>query len=214
MYVLGLDSGMRQEEMFALEWADVNWSANSVRVTKALEEVSLAKRKLIGDAAQQDKFRVKAVKTKKGNRTLTLAPQTMEVLRRHKAQMDREGHGSPLVLCNTGGGFLCKSNVRNRSLQPVLARAGLPNFGLHGLRHTCATLLLLAGVSVKVVSARLGHSTATQTLETYAHLLPDSQDAAARHSSAMLANAMQAPEGGTEIGHGQATEGVSGHKAS
>ena len=47
------------------------------------------------------------------------------------------------------------------------------------LRHSCATLLLAAGESPKVVAERLGHSTVTLTLDTYSHVLPDMQRAAA-----------------------------------
>jgi integrase len=195
LFLLGLDSGLRQEELFALEWMDLDFDARTVRVTKALEEVSLTKRTLIGDAGQQAKFRVKAVKTKQGRRTLSLAPETMEALKEHRARMADEGHESRLVFANTTGGFLAKSNVRNRCLLPVLERAELPNYGLHALRHTCATMLLLDGVSVKVVSHRLGHSTARQTLDCYAHLLPDSQEIAARSTSALLGAALRDPGG-------------------
>ena len=48
-----------------------------------------------------------------------------------------------------------------------------------GLRHTCATLLLKAGEPVHVVSERLGHSKVSMTMEVYAHVLPDMQQAAA-----------------------------------
>jgi site-specific recombinase XerD len=46
-------------------------------------------------------------------------------------------------------------------------QAGLPAVALHGLRHGSATYLLAAGVDVKVVQARLGHSTSTLTRDTY-----------------------------------------------
>ena len=51
---------------------------------------------------------------------------------------------------------------------------------LHGLRHTHGTLLISAGVPVKVVSERLGHATPSFTIETYQHLLPGMQGDAAR----------------------------------
>lgn len=49
---------------------------------------------------------------------------------------------------------------------------------LYDLRHTCATLLLLAGVSPKVVAERLGHATITLTLDVYSHVLPTMQEVA------------------------------------
>ena len=58
-------------------------------------------------------------------------------------------------------------------------RVGLPALTMYALRHTCATLLLLANVNPKVVSERLGHSTIQLTLDTYSHVLPTMQKAAA-----------------------------------
>jgi integrase len=51
---------------------------------------------------------------------------------------------------------------------------------MHDLRHTCATLLLSRGVPVKVVSEKLGHASVTITLDTYSHVLPNMQEAAAK----------------------------------
>jgi len=56
----------------------------------------------------------------------------------------------------------------------------------HGLRHTCATLLLQAGQPVHVVSERLGHTQVTMTLQVYAHVLPDMQTEAATTIGALL----------------------------
>jgi integrase len=56
-------------------------------------------------------------------------------------------------------------------------QAGLPEWATpHDLRHFCASLLIRSGASVKVVQARLGHSSARTTLDTYAHLWPDEED--------------------------------------
>jgi integrase len=57
----------------------------------------------------------------------------------------------------------------------VLKRAGLPTIHFHGLRHTCASLLLNLGVPVIEVSRRLGHSRASITLDVYGHLIPGMQ---------------------------------------
>ena len=64
---------------------------------------------------------------------------------------------------------------------------GLKRITFHGLRHTHATLLLLAGVNVKAVSARLGHSSIQITLDSYAHLLPEMEQHAAQAIGQVLA---------------------------
>jgi integrase len=210
MYLLSLDAGLRQEEAFALEWVDIDFGVGTVRIAKALEEVSLKKRETIGRLDQSDgRFRIKSIKTKKGIRTLPLAPQTLEVLQQHCEWMKVEGHGSRLVFCDTQGGYLHKSNVRRRSLLPILERAKLPNYGSHGMRHTCATLLLVDGVNIKVVSERLGHSTVVQTLNTYVHVLPGMQEVAVKKIESLFSHALTVVERATEeIGHGQATGAV------
>jgi integrase len=61
--------------------------------------------------------------------------------------------------------------------QPARARAGLPDsVTFHDLRHYYASLLIRHSESVKVVQARLGHASAAETLDTYSHLWPGSED--------------------------------------
>jgi hypothetical protein len=58
-----------------------------------------------------------------------------------------------------------------------VAASGLPKgTGFHALRHFYASLLIRHGESVKVVQSRLGHASASETLDTYSHLWPDSED--------------------------------------
>lgn len=82
--------------------------------------------------------------------------------------------GQPLQLNNLG----------QRQYAKLIAEAGVRRIKFHGLRHTCATLLLQAGQPVHVVAQRLGHSKVEMTLNIYAHVLPDmQQDAAAKLGS-------------------------------
>ena len=61
--------------------------------------------------------------------------------------------------------------------RPVVAAAGLPKgTGFHALRHYYASLLIRHGESLKTVQGRLGHASAVETLDTYSHLWPDSDD--------------------------------------
>lgn len=67
----------------------------------------------------------------------------------------------------------------SQSFERVARDAGLPRIRFHDLRHTHATLLLKAGVPLKVVSERLGHSTPAFTMTVYQHVLPGMQRDAA-----------------------------------
>ena len=78
------------------------------------------------------------------------------------------------------------NNLGQREYAKLIKAAGVRTIKFHGLRHTCATLLLQAGQPVHVVSERLGHSKVSMTMEVYAHVLPDMQQDAATKLGALL----------------------------
>jgi integrase len=81
-----------------------------------------------------------------------------------------------LVFTTPSGGPI-RRNALSRAWLPAVKQAGLPEgTTYHDLRHFYASLLIRHGESVKVVQARLGHATAAETLDTYSHLWPDSED--------------------------------------
>lgn len=167
LFLLLLDSGARPGEVLALTWRDVDFTAGRISITKSLEEI---------DGVQ----RVKKPKTASSIRQIKLTPHTVAVLNAHRKAMLAEGRN-----VRTGSVFVTRrgvvpgiTNLSRYSLRPILKRAGLPTITTYALRHTCATLLLLGGVSPKVVSERLGHSSIAITLDTYSHVLPGMQDAA------------------------------------
>jgi len=78
------------------------------------------------------------------------------------------------------------NNLGQREFADLIAAAKVKTITLHGLRHTCASLLLAAGVPANVVQQRLGHKRIEITLDIYAHVLPGQQRDAARRLSALL----------------------------
>jgi integrase len=92
-----------------------------------------------------------------------------------------------LVFATATGGPLHPENLNARNFKAVRNRAKLPStVTLYTLRHTYATLLLLAGENPKVVSERLGHSSIVMTLDVYSHVLPSMQQAATEKLERML----------------------------
>ena len=80
-----------------------------------------------------------------------------------------------------------RQDVVKRHFKPALRRAGLPeSIRLYDLRHSCATLLLVAGEHPKVVSERLGHSSIVLTMDIYSHVLPSMQQAASERLEKIL----------------------------
>lgn len=86
--------------------------------------------------------------------------------------------------------------------RPTVSAAGLPaGVRFHDLRHHYASLLIRHGESVKTVQARLGHASAAETLDTYSHLWPDSDDRTREAVQAVLgAGLLAAREAGARQG--------------
>lgn len=187
LYALAIDSGLRQGELFALRWDDFDPAAGTLRVTKSLAELN-------------GRLWVKDVKTANARRLVTLG-FALPSLATHRERMATEGRdvATGLIFCDTEGGPLRKSNFDRRSFQPAVERAGITGVTFHGLRHSSASLLLLAGADTKVVSSRLGHGSAGFTMNTYQHVLPGLQAAAAE----LLKRVLTATP---EIGHPMATQ--------
>jgi integrase len=83
--------------------------------------------------------------------------------------------GDGLVFTTEAGAPLNRTRFSASVWRPAVQRPGLEGVTFQDLRHY-ASLLIRHGESVKVVQARLGHATAAETLDTYSHLWPDSED--------------------------------------
>lgn len=172
LYVVAVQSGLRQGELLALRWEDVDLEARTIQVRRTITR-------------DGGKHSVGPAKTAKGRRTVKLTRDATEALQEHLerqlAEIDKAGdkwQENGLVFCTGKGTLINPTNLRRRSLAPLLQRAGLPAITFHQLRHTGATILLLKNVNPKVVSEMLGHATIAITLDTYSHVLPNMQHSA------------------------------------
>ena len=104
----------------------------------------------------------------------------------HRLRLGALWQAFDLVFCSDTGTPLQVPNLTYRYFRPLLEKAELPQIRLYDLRHSCATLLLLADENPKVVSERLGHSTIVLTLDTYSHVLPTMQQRASERLESML----------------------------
>jgi len=113
-------------------------------------------------------------KTRSSVRTIPLPQVVVDALAAHIAEHPPGEHG---LIFTSGIGRPVNRDYLSRAFRTAAAAAGAPpNARLHDLRHYYASLLIRHGESVKVVQARLGHASATETLDTYSHLWPDSED--------------------------------------
>jgi integrase len=171
LYVLAITTGLREGELLGLRWADVDLEGGKLRV---LRQLTRTKRGLSFTAPKRGRTRV-----------VRLTDTAVAILKTHKTAQNEERlkagslwQDHDLVLTSTIGTPVDVGNLTYRSFRPLLKRAGLPRIRIHDLRHTAATLMLGRGVHPKIVQEMLGHSTITQTMDTYSHVLPDMQDQA------------------------------------
>ncbi len=191
LYALALDSGARQGELLALRWSDLDLTAGSIRITRALVRgVRLGTRSQLG--VPQSQWVFSEPKTSSSRRTVPIGKTTLEALRSHrKLQMEdrlRAGtawHDGNLIFASTIGTPLNASNLRI-VYRAQLKAAGLPMIRFHDLRHTAATLLLEAGVHPRAVADRLGHATPSLVMNTYGHVTERMQHQATAAMDAVL----------------------------
>ena len=113
-------------------------------------------------------------KTRASYRVLPLPQVVLEALAEHLREFPITNNG--LVFTDKANAPLNRTRFSASVWRPAVKRAGLDGVTFHDLRHYYASLLIRHGESVKVVQARLGHATASETLDTYSHLWPDSED--------------------------------------
>ncbi len=178
-------TGMRRGEVLGLRWGDVDLDAATLSVTRSLVSVGYALHETRG-------------KSRTARRCINLDHATLDVLRRwrdHRADEDQDFDRDDLdahVFCRTDG-RPTHPQLLSDAFKTLVERSGLPRIRFHDLRHTHATLLLKAGVPIKVVSERLGHSTPGFTMATYQHVIPGMQ-AEAAHTFATLLDTARSTE--------------------
>jgi integrase len=142
-FTLMLSTGLRPSEALALRWQDVDTKRCSVRITRTVKRIKGA-------------WVFDEPKTKKSRRVVDYPMSLNEVLLAHRVKQGELIGESELVFASFEGTPLHEKNMLVRYYRPLLKAAGCERDALYDLRHTHASLLLLAGVHPKVVSERLG----------------------------------------------------------
>lgn len=169
LYVTALGTGLRQGELLALRWQDIDVARGELTVRHSLQRFT---RELA------------ATKTDRSRRTMTLPASVATALAAHR-ERQAVVPVSGLVFCTAAGDPLHSVNV-TRSFQRALKRLGLPRRRFHDLRHTFATLAIEAGEDIAVVSRALGHSSVATTADTYMHVTPAMRDRLAARMQEVL----------------------------
>jgi integrase len=172
LYVVAVHTGLRQGELLGLKWTDVDLAARRLSVRRALKVTDHG-------------LDFGPPKNNASRRSVPLSRTAVAVLRAHRTRQNEERLrlgdlwlDHDLVFPNRVGKPMDHGNLYYREYKPLLDEAGLGDegFTFHSLRHTFATELFNQRKRPKIIQSLLGHSSITQTMDTYSHLLDDVDD--------------------------------------
>ncbi len=178
---LAVSTGMREGELLALKWEDVNLHQGILNVKFSLKRMPGGGLKLLQPKTRSS---VRSIKLGKEAVQVLLSQQTLSKEEKNKAGRLWQDLG--FVFPSTVGTPMDPTNLL-KSFRKLLRKADLPAIRFHDLRHTAASLMLNNGVDVLVASSRLGHAKPSITLDVYGHLIPDMQIRAATIVEELLA---------------------------
>lgn len=177
---LAIRTGMRRGELLGLRWKDIDFDKAMIYVRQTLLYTP------------EKGLYFKPPKTKKSRRNIDITAEVLEVLRQHKKKqaqnkllLGQAYEDYNLVFCQANGRPI-HPDTPSSWFPNFLESIGLPKLNFHCLRHTHASLLLKAGVDIKVISERLGHSSIRITYDIYSHLMPGMQSEAAQKLEDLL----------------------------
>jgi integrase len=163
LVVLGAGAGLRVGEATGLTVDRVDWLRRRVRVDRQLVTPS------------KGPVRFGPPKTPSSVRVVPAGGYVIDALSEHVAAFPVR-HPDGLLFTSSTGTALRRTGFAE-TFRAAARRAGVADaVSFHDLRHYYASLLIHAGQNVKVVQARLGHKSASETWDTYGHLWPDSED--------------------------------------
>jgi integrase len=177
LWLLLISTGLRRGEVLGLTWSDIDLANGQLRVRRNVQRI---KRELIFGTP----------KTTRSLRTISLPKRCVQALTEHREVQERERKVAaekwkPLaaqpngLVFTTATGRATDPRSLNRMLTILCQKAKVRRVRVHDLRHTCASLLLAQGVDARTIMETLGHSTITMTLDTYAHVMLTTLQAAA-----------------------------------
>lgn len=155
-YTVLFYSGMRRGELLALTAEDIDFSRNEISIDKSINP-------------RNGKLST-LPKTNKSNRTIKMLGVVSETLKEYLGNLGNVGS-------EIFGLERIKPTTLQRKCDNNCAKAGVTkNIRIHDFRHSFASLCINSGVPIEILSEYLGHESISTTLETYAHLYPNSQD--------------------------------------
>jgi len=164
-------TGMRQGELFGLQWEDIDFARHQIHVRRSLWRGTLG-----------------TPKSRRSRRAIDMT-QTLEQALQELSTTRR----SEFVFCSERGTPLDADNFRHREFPAALRRAALRRIRFHDLRHTYTSLLIAHGAHPRYIQAQLGHASIQTTLDRYGHLMPQLHQAEAQKLDHLVFGQQAAP---------------------
>lgn len=181
LYLTAAMTGLRQGELIALRWKDVDWKASLIRVRR-----------------NYTRGRFGTPKTKRSSRAVPMPERVAIALKEHSKRSEYTG-ADDLVFCHPEtGGPLDASKMRKR-FKAAIEAAGVRSIRFHDLRHTFGTRMAAAGAPLRTIQEWMGHRD-YKTTEIYADYAPDLQQEARWANAAFNEQKGAKDEGGSGDG--------------
>jgi integrase len=176
-------TGLRRNEILALEFSDIDWFTREVSVNKAISK------RPAQDGVHKWEWVIGPPKSPKSVRRVAL-PETVQQLLSTWRQA--RGQKAKYIFSNTEQGFLDPDYFNEYVFAPIAKAAGLPGVRFHDLRHFFASMLIAQGESPKYICDQMGHSSVQVTFDIYGHLFPQArEEAAAKFQKSMFAGRLK-----------------------
>lgn len=173
LFLTALFTGMRQGELIALKWNNVDLNKGIININESYKYVKLF------DSYDEGHYEMisQQPKTKSGIRKIPIPEFLIKELKEHRIIRKEYGmkiagskfNPTSLVFCSETGTPLLSSRI-SRTHKRVCKNAGIEHVSFHALRHTFASRMLELGEDIKKVSVWLGHSTVQMTYDIYVHI--------------------------------------------
>lgn len=180
LFLVALYTGLREGEILALTWNDIDFIKNTITVSKTVSIVV----DITKESRSKGYISIGTPKTVKGNRVVPLPGFLVKRLKQYKLFKKEESlkigiqfKESNNLFTTRNGTMLSAVNLQ-RMFKEILLKAGIENRKFHDLRHTYATRLFELGESAKTVQELLGHSSISMTLDIYTHVLKETKETA------------------------------------
>jgi integrase len=186
LILMALGTGLRQGELLALKWDDID--NLEIKVDKTIRRVTI----INSDGSRNTEVILQSPKSKSSNRTVPIPSSLIPVLEEHNKKQKLEklkaGHyyiDDNFVFPTITGTPINTKNLF-KSYKALLIKAKIEHKKFHSLRHTYATKLFEYGVPLKTVQTLLGHSDLSITADIYTHVMPKEKTTAAEKLNSLF----------------------------